>query len=111
MLLFHVSPSVNRESIRRRGLLRMMARGRSLSVWACTQTRIEWAIRHVMGRHREAARGVDVWVISIDRDRAKKTGRRGVWRTEHDVGPSDVAIYQQMEAVRTENGRANENGQ
>lgn len=103
MLLYHVSPTTNRESIKARGLLRTYSRGRTKSVWGCTRSRLRWAMQHVLGRHKEAEYGMDVWVISIDRERLKKTGKRSIWRTESDVPPCDVLLWMENSTRSTQN--------
>lgn len=92
MLLFHVSPSVNRQSIGRAGLSLLFARGRVRRIWVCTQMKTSWACDHVEKRHNCHGDPLDVYAVSVPRGRLTRTKWRGVWTLDQDIPTECVGL-------------------
>lgn len=88
--LYHVTPGINVKSIRRRGLLARLSRGRMKAVWLCTESRIEWAIAHVVKSHRCPLSTVRVLAVSPP---VSVCGSRvpGLYYTRSDVPAAQIA--------------------
>ena len=92
MILYHVSPAANRDSIAASGVLTEYSQGKLPLVWLVSESRVEWAIRHTRRRHLMGEGQVDVWRVKIGRAKLRRTGRRGRWATASDCPPVCISI-------------------
>lgn len=90
MLLFHVSPATNNDSITRRGLLRRCATGRRKVVWLHTATWRDWAIMHCAERHGEEQ--MALYAVQVPRSWLRRSGRRSRWICVRDIPTSRISF-------------------
>ena len=89
MRLYHATPTRNRASIQRRGLLTAMSRGKLPVVWLHSASRREWAIAHTKQRH--GTNEVIIFSVNAARKSLRRAGI-GLWYSTVDVEPERLAI-------------------
>jgi hypothetical protein len=76
MGLYHVSPAVNRESIKRTGVDPGMSRGARAESWYVMGESVCWAILHVRKRHGVfSLDAIDVWQVTGAEETFTRRGR------------------------------------
>ena len=89
--LYHVTPIENHNSIVQNGLLLSFALNTSRpAVWLVSKSRLSWAIKHTLRRHR--ASGVSIYVVTVPRGWLTRAWR-GVWRSGVDVPPLRLRLH------------------
>lgn len=84
MKLYHTTLKTNLDSIRDKGLDPAFSQGAEKVVWLHTKSRSEWAILHVLKRHKCTID--DIIVIEVNVSRSKLRRRwRGLWTTSETI--------------------------
>lgn len=91
--LYHATTAANVKSIRRHGLLCRLARGKRRAVWLCTRGMVDWAIAHVVRKHRCPPSAVRVLAV---RPPVEVKGSRvpGLLYTTADVPPQQISAVE-----------------
>ena len=84
MKLYHATLKGNLESIQAIGLDPNRSKGKEALIWLHTQSRRDWAILHIINRHK--CEVSDVIVIEVEIPRLKLRRRwRGIWTTPETI--------------------------
>lgn len=81
MLLYHVSPVTNDESIRERGVDPARSRGKMRVSWYVDAPRVAWAIAHIVHRYGIPAVDVNIYAVDVCSKLAKTWSIPGVYYT------------------------------
>lgn len=87
MRLYHVSPTYNDASIRRRGLLLCMSRTYRRGIYAVRRRLLDEAIDHVRKMHQ--CDDVTIWILDVPVGWTTAT-EQGPLTIDHDVPPSRI---------------------
>lgn len=80
MKLYHATLKSNLESIRTEGLDPNRSKGKEVVVWLHTASRRDWAILHIIQRHKCEVSDVIVIEVSVPRPKLRRRWR-GLWST------------------------------
>jgi hypothetical protein len=88
--LRHATFRRNLESIRARGLLAALARGKLKAVWLHSSARSAWAACHVVRRHGGRIEDVVILEVRVPRASLRRSARAGLWYTTGDIPPGCI---------------------
>jgi len=94
IVLYHVTPTDNTNSIVLEGLNPRFSQGKQHLVWVVSKWRITWAIAHCAARHRKHIEELSVVVVDINTNLVRRTHFEGVF-----VSPHILQIEGHSEAV------------
>ena len=80
MKLYHATRKSNLESIRAEGLDPNRSTGKEAVVWLHTASRRDWAILHIINRHKCEVSDTIVIEVSVPRSKLRRRWR-GIWVT------------------------------
>ena len=90
MVLYHSTLKSNLESIRKHGLDPVLSKGVDQVIWLHTQSRIQWASRHLRKRHKCDLDDIVVLMVNIPRSRLQRRWR-GIWITREPISEIQYA--------------------
>lgn len=92
MKLYHITHVKNQVSIMTQGLDPSRAKNQRLAVWACTESKIQWGIVHVLAKPRNKGATIeDVVVMEIEVPDSWLTRyAKGVWYSYTSVPASRI---------------------
>jgi hypothetical protein len=92
MKFYHATPNSNLASIQSRGLDPTFSKHTAKFTWMCTEGNVEWAILHIMDKHKIDLSEVVVIELNVPRSWVKNhrltirgKGRRGFWKTDRVI--------------------------
>ena len=86
--LYHISPTVNNESIERRGVDPTYSLGKLQTMYYVDEKRLFWAMLHISRRHQCPIDQLTVHVLPLYRKDMIKTGLDGVYRSNLPLFPA-----------------------
>ena len=89
MILRHVTPRRNLDSIRRRGLLLSFAQTSPPAVWLHTRSRTPGLVRHCARRHNVSPDQVAVLTVIVPSHWCRRN-RRGLYSVTRDIPPGRI---------------------
>lgn len=90
-VLYHVTPTVNIDSIDAEGINPLYAKGKMSASWYVRQSEITWAICHVSLRHNIPVNEITVCATLIDWSDMKRTARMGRYYTAKVYHPESFS--------------------
>lgn len=79
MILYHVTPVANIQSIRQAGISPVFSQGKKPVCWYVSERNLVWAIAHVSTRHRKTVNQIVVYQVRLPDDVVKRTAWVGVY--------------------------------
>jgi hypothetical protein len=101
VVLYHVTPEYNVESIMRDGVRPELARGKMSASWYVTKHGIVWALAHTSLRHDIPVSNLVVMTTMLPMSAMKKTGIRNAYCTKFPFTPEywtagEYFIYREL---------------
>jgi len=98
-LLYHWTPRRTQSRVRREGLRSDLALGSLKAVWACSRSKIGWALSHVAARHGFTPDEFVLVQITVPRRQIRKSCWRGVYTCKRGYGPERIRILGGIECL------------
>ena len=84
MKLYHATTTSNLESIKAEGLDPNRSLGKEAVIWLHTQSRRDWAILHIINRHKCQVDDVAIFEVDVPRSKLRRRWR-DIWTTSETL--------------------------